>query len=110
MLRLISSNALWQSTLLSTRTLSHEGKYFYRRRHQVEPLMRMKNLTPVYPPPGLNLELPGKYRVFLALKRIDWTPELFLKRVGGGCAEYADKFETLDEVFSLDKVNYLGRM
>ena len=40
------------------------------------------------------------------LKRIDWTPELFLKRVGGGCAEYADKFETLDEVFSLDKVNY----
>jgi len=38
--------------------------------------------------------------------RIDWTPELFLKRIGGGCAEYAEKFETLEEVFKLDRVIY----
>jgi len=63
MLRLISSNALWQAAVLPTKAMSHQGKFFYRRRHQVEPLMRMKNLTPVYPPPGYNLELPGNDRL-----------------------------------------------
>ncbi len=60
MLRLISSNALWQAAVLPTKAMSHQGKFFYRRRHQVEPLMRMRSLTPVYPPPGNDLVLPGK--------------------------------------------------
>mmetsp|Transcript_6408 Transcript_6408/g.7367 ORF Transcript_6408/g.7367 Transcript_6408/m.7367 type:complete len:99 (+) Transcript_6408:120-416(+) len=52
--------------------------------------MRMIRVNPIYPPPGLNLELPS------------WTPEEYFLRIGGDCHDYADKFETLQEVFSLD--------
>ena len=54
------------------------------------PRLLMKNIKPV-PAPGYNLELP------------DWTPEEFCKRIGGDCDEYAEKFETLEEIFSMNK-------
>lgn len=38
--------------------------------------------------PGNNLQIPGAL-----------TPELFFRQIGGDCEEYADKFETIEEVF-----------
>ena len=55
------------------------------------PKMRMRVVRPVYPPPGLSLRPPE-----------GMTPEVFCKQIGGDCAEYADKFETIDEVFTFD--------
>eukprot|EP00347_Sterkiella_histriomuscorum_P010457 403376209 len=55
------------------------------------PKMRMKHLSPVFPPPGLNLRIPT-----------DLTHEAYLRQIGGDCEEYADKFENIDEVFNLD--------
>ena len=54
------------------------------------PKMRMRVVHPVYPPPGLNLQIPEGL-----------TPETFCNQIGGDCAEYADKFETIDELFNL---------
>ena len=51
----------------------------------------MRVVRQIYPPPGLNLQIPEGL-----------TPETFCKQIGGDCAEYADKFETIDEVFKLD--------
>ena len=59
MLRLISSSLSLTGSQLPSRVLAHQSKFFYRRRHQVQPLMRMRKLSPVYPPPGFDLELPG---------------------------------------------------
>ena len=55
------------------------------------PKMRMRVVRPVYPPPGLNLQIPE-----------GMTPEVFCKQIGGDCAEYADKFESMDEIFNFD--------
>ena len=55
------------------------------------PKMRMHVVRPIFPPPGLNLQIPEGL-----------TPEKFCKQIGGDCAEYADKFETIEEVFNLD--------
>ena len=52
--------------------------------------MRMRVVRPVFPPPGLNLEIPPSM-----------TTETFCKQIGGDCAEYADKFDSIDEVFNL---------
>ena len=48
------------------------------------PKMHMKVVHRIYPPPGLNLQIPK-----------DWTQERFCKSIGGDCGEYADKFENL---------------
>ena len=52
------------------------------------PYLKRIRCMPVYPPPGLNLKLP------------DWTPEEYLYKIGGDTYEHADKFETLEEVFT----------
>ena len=52
----------------------------------------MKVVRPIFPPPGLNLEIPK-----------DLTPEIFCKQIGGDCYEYAEKFETMEQVFNLDR-------
>ena len=57
------------------------------------PKMKMRHVNPIFPPPGKNLQIPK-----------DLTPETYLKSIGGDCGEYADKFETIDEVFNLDSV------
>ena len=54
------------------------------------PKMRMKSITPVFPPPGLSLRPPK-----------DLDPVTFCRQIGGDCEEYADKFETTDEFFDL---------
>lgn len=61
------------------------------------PKMRMRVVNPVFPPPGLNLQVPA-----------DMTPEKFCKQIGGDCAEYADKFESIDEVFNFDSVRKIA--
>ena len=55
------------------------------------PKMRMRVVHPVFPPPGLDLRIPEGL-----------TPEKFCKQIGGDCHEYADKFETIDEVFKFE--------
>ena len=66
----------------------------------------MKNVRPVYPPPGLSLRAPT-----------DLDVETFCKQIGGDCDDIADKFETIDEVFtqttvsnSSSKSDDLGRL
>jgi len=53
------------------------------------PTMRMKWVKPVFPPPGENLELP------------EWTPQFFLKKIGGDCEEFHEQFKDLKEIFSI---------
>lgn len=55
----------------------------------------MRVVNPVYPPPGLDLQIPEGL-----------THETFCKQIGGDCGEYADKFENIDEVFKLTSVIY----
>jgi len=52
-----------------------------------------RSITPIYPPPGLNLQLP------------EWPVDKFMLKIGNGCSDYADKFETLKEVFEADTVS-----
>ena len=54
------------------------------------PKLRMKNVRPVYPPPGLALRPPA-----------DLTPLEFCRQIGGDCEDVADNFETIDEFFDL---------
>ena len=58
------------------------------------PKMRMRVVNPVFPPPGLSLKIPEGL-----------TVEKYCKQIGGDCFEYADKFETIDEVFNFDSVS-----
>ncbi len=55
------------------------------------PQMRMRVVRPIFPPPGLNLKIPEGL-----------TAEQYCKQIGGDCAEYADKFENIEELFTLD--------
>lgn len=57
------------------------------------PKMKMKATRPVFPPPGLNLVIPQ-----------DLTPENFCRQIGADCYEYAEKFETINEVFKMTSV------
>ena len=55
----------------------------------------MRTCEPIYPPPGMNLEIP------------EWTPEIFFNKIGGGMNEHHDKFETIEEIFNSDYVIFL---
>ncbi|CDW81732.1 UNKNOWN [Stylonychia lemnae] len=81
------SSLLYYTTLRSFTGKTESGFRFKT------PKMRMKHVNPIFPPPGQNLMIPK-----------DLTPEVYLKSIGGDCGEYADKFETIDEVFNLDSV------
>ena len=52
------------------------------------PKMRLRSVKPVAPP-GINLAAPE-----------GWTPEKYLKKIGGDCDEHYDKFETMEELLS----------
>ena len=52
------------------------------------PKLRMRTVRPIEPP-GLNLKVPK-----------DLDHETFLRQIGGDCEEIADKFESIDEVFT----------
>ena len=57
-----------------------------------QPKMKKRTITPIYPPPGLNLTIP------------DWPIDQFMLKIGNGCSEYADKFEKLSELFEANRV------
>ncbi len=52
------------------------------------PKLRMRVLRPIAPP-GLDLKVPK-----------DLTPEKFCRQIGGDCEEIADKFESINEIFT----------
>ena len=52
----------------------------------------MKSVNPI-PPPGLGLRAP-----------VDLSAEEFCRQIGGECDEYADKFESLDELLLCDGI------
>jgi 3-methyladenine DNA glycosylase/8-oxoguanine DNA glycosylase len=45
--------------------------------------------SPTLPVPGLNLKAEE-----------GWTPQKYLKKIGGDTEEYADKFESVQEIFN----------
>ena len=55
------------------------------------PKLRMRKVKRIAPP-GENLKIPD-----------DLDPETFCKQIGGDCDDIADKFETIDEIFTMDK-------
>merc|ERR1712079_854622 len=56
------------------------------------PKLRLRKVKRI-PPPGMNLKIPA-----------DLDPETFCAQIGGDCDDIADKFETIDEVFTLDRL------
>jgi hypothetical protein len=54
-----------------------------------DPRIRSFVFPPVYPPPGLHLKADDS-----------WTPQKYLKKIGGDTEEYADKFESVQEIFN----------
>jgi hypothetical protein len=67
------------------------------------PTMKRKSIKPIFPPPGENLVIPGKLYIKYLLKT-DWSPKIFCERIGGDCHEVADKFENINEIFTLASV------
>ncbi|KRW99545.1 hypothetical protein PPERSA_02403 [Pseudocohnilembus persalinus] len=87
----MNSNILKSVFTLSSQKIMNFKPQYFLRKYPVEPKLRRRTVTPIYPPPGLNLQIP------------EWEVEMFMKRIGGGCNEIAtDKFETLQEVFESD--------
>ena len=59
------------------------------------PKMRLRSVKRV-PAPGDNLKIPDGL-----------DPETFCLQIGGDCDDVADKFETIDEIFTLNSVSNL---
>ena len=57
------------------------------------PKLRMRSVKRI-PAPGKNLQIP-----------VDLDAETFCKQIGGDCDEIADKFESIDEIFTEDRVS-----
>ena len=87
---LLQSSVLTQTRLFTGKT---ESGYKY-----LTPKLRMKNVRPVYPPPGLSLRAPEELDV-----------ETFMRQIGGDCEEYAEKFETMEEVLTATSNNIKHR-
>jgi len=47
-----------QSVFSTTLRLNYSG-FYEMRKHQRNPKLRLRSVTPIYPPPGLSLEIPG---------------------------------------------------
>ena len=60
----------------------------FKKYEHKDALVRFRTIKPVYPPPGLALELP------------DWPVEKFLASIGFGAKEHAEKFTNLEEVIN----------
>jgi hypothetical protein len=56
--------------------------------------MGRRTITPIVPPPGLDLKLP------------DWKVDKFMLKIGDGCSEYSEKYESLQDLFKADKVAF----
>ena len=46
--------------------------------------------------------LNSRYIVF----KKEWEVNTFLLKIGGGTSEYADKFDNIKEIFTLNSVNF----
>lgn len=62
------------------------------------PLMRMKNIKPIFPPPGLNLNIPP-----------DWTTKKFFEKIGGDCYSFSENFPSVKEIFDNSNTVYLKK-
>lgn len=52
---------------------------FFKSKFPKEPKIKMRTVTSIYPPPGLNLALPGLFKLKLLLVFIiDW--KIYLKK------------------------------
>mmetsp|Transcript_28167 Transcript_28167/g.50385 ORF Transcript_28167/g.50385 Transcript_28167/m.50385 type:complete len:113 (+) Transcript_28167:29-367(+) len=74
--------------------LSSVLKRFIRDKPKA-PRLRVTCIPPISPPPGLNLKAPE-----------DWNVDKFFRKIGGDTEEYADKFETVNEVLSSDRYQF----
>lgn len=72
-------------------------KRFIRDRYK-EPRIRTFVYPPVNPPPGLFLKADES-----------WTPQKYLKKIGGDVEEYAEKFETVQEIFDSKRWELKGK-
>ncbi|EGR31519.1 hypothetical protein IMG5_107380, partial [Ichthyophthirius multifiliis] len=77
-----------QLQLFSIRTQLQFQSQFYKTTYIRQPKLKCRTVQQIYPPPGLNLEIPK-----------DWSSEEFLKRIGNGTSEFADKFKDIDQIF-----------
>lgn len=91
------------------KSIAHTCKAFKKTVNN-NPKMRCKTNEQVFPPPGLDLKLPGtlfnkgKNKNFFGLA--EWDVETFFNKIGGNTKDHADKFENLEEVFKSDRVNW----
>ena len=53
------------------------------------PTLKLRKVKRI-PPPGLDLKIPDGL-----------DPETFCRQIGGDCDDISDKFETIDEIFTL---------
>ena len=84
---------LASTTLVPYQTRLFTGKTESGFRYKT-PTMRMRRVNRITPAPGMNLQLPT-----------DLDAETFCRQIGGDCDDYSDKFESLEEVFSLTSVS-----
>jgi hypothetical protein len=72
-------------------------KRFIRDRYK-EPRLRTFVFPPVSPPPGLYLKADE-----------NWTPQKYLKKIGGDVEEFAEKFESVQEIFDCKRWELKGK-
>ena len=63
-----------------------------------DPRIRTFRDPPLIPPPGLQLTAED-----------GWTPQEYLKKIGGDTEEYADKFESVQEIFNCKRWELKGK-
>ena len=90
---MLAFNLRRMTQMVSQNNLIYNNMRFYGKTESgykyKTPKLKMRCVNPI-PPPGLSLRPPS-----------DLTPLLFCRQIGGDCEEYADKFETTDELFDL---------
>lgn len=76
------------------------GRISYRfiRDKFKEPRIRTFLNPPIRPPPGLELKA-----------KEGWTPQQYLKKIGGDTEEFADKFETVQDIFDSKRWELKGK-
>ena len=81
------SPSMWMLTSLPQRGFTGKTEDGYKWR---TPKLRLRKVKRI-PAPGLDLKIPA-----------DLDAETFLRQIGGDCDDVADKFETIDEIFTED--------
>ena len=79
------SPSMWMLTSMPQRYFTGKTEDGYKWR---TPKLRLRKVKRI-PAPGLNLKIPA-----------DLDAETFLRQIGGDCDDIADKFESIDEIFT----------